>query len=54
MKNKRHTELLFIDKYMNKGIQWDGYVVRVVLNDEDSMMSLHHAASILIKMNQND
>lgn len=35
---------------MNKGIEWNGYVIRVVLNDEDAMMAVHHAATILIKM----
>jgi hypothetical protein len=36
-------------------VRWDGYVVRVVLADDDgSPQSMYHAATVLVKMNSND
>lgn len=35
MKNKRQAEQTFLSKYVNKGVHWDGYVVRVILADDD-------------------
>lgn len=40
---------------MDEGIQWEGYVVRVILaEDENSPASMFHAATVLVKMNTND
>jgi len=35
LKNRRITENTFINKYVQKGVQWDGYVVRVLLAEDD-------------------
>jgi len=52
LKNKRQTELTFLNKFVTKGIHWDGYIVRVILADDDgSATSMYHAATILVKMN---
>ena len=37
-----------------KGVSWDGYVVRVNLNEEDPLHMSYKAASILIKMDEDD
>lgn len=36
--------------YYNRGVSWDGYIIRVSLNDEDSLNFAYHSASIMIKM----
>lgn len=47
--------MVFDNKYRYRGVSWDGYVVRVTLSDEiDPMAKFNHAASILIKMNEDD
>ena len=35
-------------------MQWEGYVVRVILSDDDTAFQSHHAATILVKMNESD
>ena len=40
--------------YFMKGVSWDGYVVRVNLNDDDPMSMAFHSASLLIKMDEDD
>lgn len=37
-----------------KSVSWDGYVVRVNLNDEDPLSLQYHTANILIKMKISD
>lgn len=55
MKNKRLTEQKFLQSYISQGVYWDGYVVRVMLAEDDgSPQAIHHAATILVKMNTND
>ena len=40
---------------MNQGVSWDGYVVRVLLADDDgSAQAMHHSATVLVKMSTND
>ena len=42
-------------RYQSKGVQWDGYVVRVVLADDNgSMRSIYNAATLLVKMHSSD
>ena len=40
----------FDKKYYNKGISWDGYVIRISLSDEDSLNFAYHSSTIMIKM----
>jgi len=35
---------MFNKKYYNKGVSWDGYVIRVNFNDEDPMSMAFHSA----------
>jgi len=37
-----------------KAVNWDGYVVRVNLNEEDPLSLSYHSANIMIKMNSSD
>jgi hypothetical protein len=37
-----------------KSVGWDGYVVRVNLNDDDPLSLQYHTANILIKMEVSD
>ena len=41
-------------KYFGKSVTWDGYVIRVNLNDDDPMSKAYHSANILIKMESSD
>ena len=41
-------------KYFGKAVTWDGYVIRVNLNDDDPMSMAYHSANILIKMEGSD
>ena len=52
--NPRKSIMTFERNYWMKGISWDGYVVRVNLNDDDPMSMAFHSASLLIKMDKDD
>ena len=52
--NPRKTIMTFERKYFMRGISWDGYVVRVNLNDDDPMSMAYHSASLLVKMDTDD
>jgi len=55
MKNKKQAERTFLDKYVNHGVHWEGYVVRVLLaEDDNSPQSMYHSATVFVKMNIND
>lgn len=40
--------------YFGRAISWDGYVVRVNLNEDDPLSLAYHSANIMIKMNSSD
>lgn len=40
--------------YYGKGISWDGYVVRININEDDPLTMAYHSGSILIKMDLDD
>ena len=40
----------FDRSYYNQGISWEGYIIRVSLNEEDSLNFAYHSATIMIKM----
>ena len=40
----------FDRKYYNKGVSWDGYIIRVSMNEEDSLNFAYHSSNIMIKM----
>lgn len=41
-------------KYFGKNVGWEGYIVRVNLNDDDPLSLSYHSADILVKMDQSD
>lgn len=40
--------------YYGKAVQWDGYVIRVNLNDDDPLSISYHTTQIMVKMEQSD
>ena len=40
--------------YQNMGVSWDGYVIRVSLNEEDAINFAYHSSNIMIKMEPED
>ena len=55
MSNPRSTKNKFDVRYRFRGVSWDGYVVRVSVNEEgDPISRITNAASILVKMNEDD
>ena len=36
------------------GVSWDGYIIRVSLNEEDAINFAYHSSSIMIKMEPED
>lgn len=40
--------------YYFRGVSWDGYIIRVSLNDEDNINFAYHSSSIMIKMDPPD
>ena len=40
--------------YQNMGVSWDGYVIRVSLNEEEAINFAYHSSSIMIKMEPED
>lgn len=54
MKNPKEAKYNFNKKYSNKGVSWNGYVIRVNFNDDDPFKVVSHAASMLIKMDADD
>lgn len=44
----------FDRKYFNEAVAWEGYVIRISMEDESSMNFYQHTASILVKMEPGD
>ena len=40
--------------YYYKGVSWDGYIIRVSLNEEDNINFAYHSSSIMLKMEPGD
>lgn len=41
--------------YANRGVEWDGFVVRVKIEEDvDPLNTMHHSATILVKMEPDD
>lgn len=40
--------------YFGKSVGWDGYVVRVNLNEDDPLSLAYHSANIMVKMETSD
>ena len=54
-KNSREARVSYNMHYANRGIEWDGYVVRVKIEEDvDPLNTLHHSATILVKMATDD
>ena len=45
---------LFDRKYYNQGVSWEGYIIRVNLNEEDTLNFAYHSTSIMVKMEPED
>ena len=41
-------------RHFGKAVTWDGYVVRVNLNDEDPLSLSYHSTNIMVKMETAD
>ena len=52
--NPRFAYLNFQQNYFMNGVSWDGYIVRVNLNEDDPLHMAFNSASIEIKMDQDD
>ena len=53
--NNPHKAITKFDRvYQNQGISWDGYIIRVSLNEEDAINFAYHSSSIMMKMNPED
>ena len=50
MKNPQRANHIFNGKYYNKGVSWEGYIIRINLNEEDSLNFAYHSTSIMIRM----
>jgi hypothetical protein len=53
-KNPNSALSNFDRKYFNEAVGWEGYVIRISMEDEASMNYYQHTASILIKMEPGD
>jgi len=53
-KNPRQAFRNFEMNHFGKSVGWDGYVVRVNLNEDDPMSLSYHSANIMVKMNSSD
>lgn len=53
-KNPRAAFRTFEMNHFMKQVSWDGYVVRVNLNEDDPLSLNYHSANIMVKMNQSD
>jgi hypothetical protein len=40
--------------YQNQGVSWDGYIIRISLNEEDAINFAFHSTSIMFKMDPED
>ena len=54
MLDPKGSLLKFDQKYAGKGVSWRGWVVRVGLNEDDLMSLSYHAATVLVKMDEDD
>lgn len=52
--NPRKSYRLFEMNYFGRMVGWDGYVVRVNLNDDDPMSMAYHSTNIMVKMTTSD
>lgn len=50
MQNPQSAMIKFDRKYYFKGVSWEGYIIRVSLNEEDSLNFAFHSSNIMIKM----
>ena len=53
--NDPHRAITKFDRiYQNQGISWDGYIIRISLNEEDAINFAYHSSSIMMKMEPED
>ena len=53
--NNPHQAVARFDRiYQNQGISWDGYIIRISLNEEDAINFAYHSSSIMMKMDRED
>ena len=53
-KSPRKAYRAFETQHYGKAISWDGYVIRVNLNDDDPLSMAYHTAQIMVKMENSD
>jgi len=54
LKNPRKAFTKFQSEHFLKKVGWDGYVVRVNMNDRDPMSMAYHSADIMVQMEEVD
>jgi hypothetical protein len=54
IKQRQLAVRTFDTKYYNKGIDWSGWVVKVNLNEDEPISMVYHAASLYLKMEEDD
>ena len=52
--NPRDAKRQFNNKFFRRGVQWDGYVVKVNYNEENPMSLAYHSANLMVKMDHDD
>jgi len=54
MENPRKAYRNFEMNYFGKMVGWNGYIIRVNLNDDDPMSMAYHSAQLMVKMEPSD
>jgi hypothetical protein len=54
MQNPRAAFRNFELNYFGQKVSWEGFVVRVNLNEDDPLSLAYHSTNIMIKMNVSD
>jgi hypothetical protein len=52
--NSKKVKQDYMHKYQGLGVSWEGWVVRVNLNEDDPMSMQFHSASLMVKMDEDD
>lgn len=45
---------VFNQKYKGKAVSWDGYIMKISMNEENSINFAYHSADIILKMFPDD
>lgn len=54
VKDPQQTIHMFNHKYKGKSVSWDGYIMKISMNEENSLNFAYHSADIILKMFPDD